>query len=210
MTLTSAACPLTDVIEDQTAQALGAWSRRTGSTGSGCRHGVRTRSPMTAGSSCAPSVSTSEVSRTVEVAPERFEIWLERFTANNPDGPQRIESVERFDHTPVVVVLVRRGGTRWPSWSTAAWWCTRSAAGTSSPGRRPAGGRSSGSPGARPTRPTPWSRRSLSTWPGSWRSRRRPRLAWSPGATRPSSESFSRTGGWRPGRPASPGAVRHT
>ncbi|MFN8084642.1 MAG: acVLRF1 family peptidyl-tRNA hydrolase [Dermatophilaceae bacterium] len=50
------------------------------------------------------------MSRTVEVAPERFEIWLERFTANNPDGPQRIESVERFDHTPVVVVLVRRGG----------------------------------------------------------------------------------------------------
>ena len=50
------------------------------------------------------------MSRTVEVAPERFEIWLERFTANNPDGPQRIESVARFDHTPMVVVLVRRGG----------------------------------------------------------------------------------------------------
>ena len=50
------------------------------------------------------------MSRTVEVAPERFDTWLERFTANNPDGPQRIESVARFDHTPMVVVLVRRGG----------------------------------------------------------------------------------------------------
>ncbi len=50
------------------------------------------------------------MSRTVEVAPERFDTWLERFAANNPDGPQRIESVARFDHTPMVVVLVRRGG----------------------------------------------------------------------------------------------------
>ena len=63
MTLTSAACPLTDVIEDQTA-ALAArrrpGQRRRGSTGSGCRRGARTRSPTTAASSCARSASTSD------------------------------------------------------------------------------------------------------------------------------------------------------
>ena len=58
MTLTSAACPLTDVIEDQTRQALTggpgpAWSTTSGSTGSGCRRGAPTRSPTTAASSCA-------------------------------------------------------------------------------------------------------------------------------------------------------------
>ena len=61
MTLTSAACPLTDVIEDQTrVRARAAWSPTSGSTGSGCRRGARTRSPTTAASSCAPSASTSE------------------------------------------------------------------------------------------------------------------------------------------------------
>ena len=45
MTLTSAACPLTDVIEDQARQALTggpgpAWSTTSGSTGSGCRRGA--------------------------------------------------------------------------------------------------------------------------------------------------------------------------
>ena len=61
MTLTSAACPLTDVIEDQTnSAARGPRQRRRGSTGSGCRRGARTRSPTTAASSCARSASTSE------------------------------------------------------------------------------------------------------------------------------------------------------
>ena len=60
MTLTSAACPLTDVIEDQTAQALEGLVPRTGSTGSGCRRGARTRSPTTAASSCGRSASTSD------------------------------------------------------------------------------------------------------------------------------------------------------
>ena len=60
MTLTSAACPLTDVIEDQTAQSLEASCRPTGSTGSGCRHGVRRRSPRTDANRCAPSASISE------------------------------------------------------------------------------------------------------------------------------------------------------
>src|SRR6478735_8219362 len=72
-----------------------AWSPPTGSTGSGCRRGVRTRSPTTAASSCAPSASTSDpqtlvTRRVVEVAPARLDGWLERFTANNPDGPQRV------------------------------------------------------------------------------------------------------------------------
>jgi hypothetical protein len=50
------------------------------------------------------------VSRVVEVAPERWDGWLERFEANNPDGPQRIVGVERFEHDPFAVLLVRRGG----------------------------------------------------------------------------------------------------
>jgi len=60
MTLTSAACPLTDVIEDQAGQALEGWWTASGSTGSGCRRGGRTRSPTTGASSCARSGSTSE------------------------------------------------------------------------------------------------------------------------------------------------------
>ncbi len=50
--------------------------------------------------------------RVVEVAPERLEDWLRRFHANNPepDPPQRVASVDRFDHDPLAVVLVRRGG----------------------------------------------------------------------------------------------------
>ncbi len=46
----------------------------------------------------------------MEVAPERLAGWLERFRANNPDGPQRIVAVERFDHDPLALILVRRGG----------------------------------------------------------------------------------------------------
>ena len=61
MTLTSAACPLTDVIEDQATSALdGIGQRRRRSTGSGCRRGARTRSPTTAASSCGRSASTSD------------------------------------------------------------------------------------------------------------------------------------------------------
>jgi Actinobacteria/chloroflexi VLRF1 release factor len=50
--------------------------------------------------------------RVVEVAPERLDGWLVRFAANNPgpDAPQRIVGTERFDHSPLAVVLVRRGG----------------------------------------------------------------------------------------------------
>ena len=48
--------------------------------------------------------------RVVEVAPARLEGWLARFADNNPDGPQRVDGVERFDHDPLAVVLVRRGG----------------------------------------------------------------------------------------------------
>ena len=65
MTLTSAACPLTDVIEDQTRRRsrpvrAAAWSATSGSTGCGCRRGVRTRSPTRVASSSAPSASTSD------------------------------------------------------------------------------------------------------------------------------------------------------
>ncbi len=49
-------------------------------------------------------------SRVVEVAPERLDGWLERFAGNNPDGPQRVIHVERFEHDPLAVLLVRRGG----------------------------------------------------------------------------------------------------
>ncbi len=48
--------------------------------------------------------------RVVEVAPARLDGWLERFAANNPDGPQRVIGVARFDHDPLAVILVRRGG----------------------------------------------------------------------------------------------------
>lgn len=50
--------------------------------------------------------------RVVEVDPERLAGWLERFTVNNPgpDAPQRVVGTERFDHSPLAVVLVRRGG----------------------------------------------------------------------------------------------------
>ena len=50
------------------------------------------------------------MTRVVEVSPERLEHWLERFEANNPDGPQRVTAVETFDLDPLAVVLVRRGG----------------------------------------------------------------------------------------------------
>jgi Actinobacteria/chloroflexi VLRF1 release factor len=51
-------------------------------------------------------------SRVVEVAPDRLEGWLERFEANNAgdDARQRVTEVDRFDHSPLAVVLVRRGG----------------------------------------------------------------------------------------------------
>ena len=50
--------------------------------------------------------------RVVDVAPERLDGWLERFAANNPgpDPRQRVVGLDRFDHEPVAVVLVRRGG----------------------------------------------------------------------------------------------------
>ena len=48
--------------------------------------------------------------RLVEVAPARLDGWLARFAENNPDGPQRVVGVDRFDHEPLAVLLVRRGG----------------------------------------------------------------------------------------------------
>ena len=62
MTLTSAACPLTDVIEEQAAEALKDTSMTSPSTGSGCPRGARSASPTTAASSFAPSASTSSTS----------------------------------------------------------------------------------------------------------------------------------------------------
>lgn len=63
MTLTSAACPLTDVIEDQAKSATDGIVNELGSTGSGCRRGARTRSPTRAASSSARWASTSESER---------------------------------------------------------------------------------------------------------------------------------------------------
>ena len=49
--------------------------------------------------------------RIVEVDPERLDGWLARFEANNPGGvPQRVVGLDRFDHSPLAVVLIRRGG----------------------------------------------------------------------------------------------------
>ncbi len=52
------------------------------------------------------------MSRLVEIAPERLERWLAAFHENNPepDPGQRVEAMERFDHDPLALVLVRRGG----------------------------------------------------------------------------------------------------
>ena len=52
----------------------------------------------------------SRVGRVVEVAPERYTAWRERFDANNPDGPQRVVGVSRLEHRWLAVVLIRRGG----------------------------------------------------------------------------------------------------
>ena len=67
MTLTSAACPLTDVIEDQTRSALVGASGEGGlvddftiNCGYGGRRGVRKSSPRTAGSSSGRSASPSD------------------------------------------------------------------------------------------------------------------------------------------------------
>ena len=60
MTLTSAACPLTDVIRTRPTPPWRAWSTTSRSTGSGCPRGARTRSPRTAARCCAPSGSTSD------------------------------------------------------------------------------------------------------------------------------------------------------
>jgi len=48
--------------------------------------------------------------RVVEVAPERYAAWRERFDAANPDGPQRVVGVSRLEARHFAVVLVRRGG----------------------------------------------------------------------------------------------------
>ena len=50
--------------------------------------------------------------RLVEVSPERYPAWRSRFDGANAtkDEPQRIVAVDRFDHDPLGLVLVRRGG----------------------------------------------------------------------------------------------------
>ena len=48
--------------------------------------------------------------RVVEVAVGRYGAWLERFAANNPDGPQRVVGVREPLPLPLVVLLIRRGG----------------------------------------------------------------------------------------------------
>lgn len=48
--------------------------------------------------------------RVVAVPAERYPAWLERFQANNPDGPQRIVATETPLPLPLAVLLIRRGG----------------------------------------------------------------------------------------------------
>jgi len=62
MTLTSAACPLQDVIEDQMRMALDGLVADFRVNWVWMPRGARTRSPTTAGSSCAPSGSTFDIS----------------------------------------------------------------------------------------------------------------------------------------------------
>ena len=52
----------------------------------------------------------SRVGRLVEVAPERYAAWRERFDTANPDGPQRVVGIARLEDRHLAVVLVRRGG----------------------------------------------------------------------------------------------------
>lgn len=50
------------------------------------------------------------MTRLVEVSPERYEAWRERFDVANPDGPQRVVGIARFEHPHLAVLLIRRGG----------------------------------------------------------------------------------------------------
>ena len=60
------------------------WCPRTGSTGSGCRRGARTRSPTTAASSCGPSASTSDRWPAPAVRPL---LTAHRSRCRSPSGP---------------------------------------------------------------------------------------------------------------------------
>ena len=130
MTLTSAACPLTDVIEDQTAAGARGpgrvLPRQLGLDAAvGPRQDHRRRPRAAARPRVQPLSSHQQGShqqgtpeqggarpRVVEVAPERLDGWLERFAANNADSesPQRITAREEFTHDPLGVLLIRRGG----------------------------------------------------------------------------------------------------
>ncbi len=44
------------------------------------------------------------------MAPDRYDRWRRRFDENNPDGPQRVLAAEPFEHDPLALLLVRRGG----------------------------------------------------------------------------------------------------
>lgn len=52
------------------------------------------------------------MTRLVEVSPERYPAWRERFDAANAglEAPQRVLDVEHFDHDRLALLLVRRGG----------------------------------------------------------------------------------------------------
>ena len=170
MTLTSAACPLTDVIEDQTAQSLEGLGRvLPGQLGLDAavgprqdhrrrpraaarprlQHLIRDPRDHTASSRSRPRASTAGSSASA---------------ANNPDGPQRVAGVARFDHDPLAVVLVRRGGYAvGRRLGRPAHRPQGRAPATSSRAPRPVAGASSASPAAGPTRPTGSSARRSST-----------------------------------------------
>lgn len=57
-----------------------------------------------------PAAGSPRPLRVVEVAPERYPRWRQRFDAANVEGPQRVASVDPFDVDPLALVLVRRGG----------------------------------------------------------------------------------------------------
>ena len=125
MTFTSAACPLTDMIEDQTrarfppARAADWWTT-SGSTGSGCRRGARRRSPRTAASRCAPwgspfSAPSREVGAFIG-ALKMFARWLRRLEARTrvvlggfaPTPPAGSWAVEKCAESPTRTLVGRR------------------------------------------------------------------------------------------------------
>ena len=182
MTLTSAACPLTDVIEDQTrGRPRGHRHRLPDQLGVDAAVGPRQDHRWTAASSCAPSASTSErPGRHAHVRPGRrgrrpsastLAGARSRRTTPAPSPLSRWCRSTGSTTTGSRSSSCAGAGMPWAGASAASSSPTRSAAGTCSRARQPVAGPSSVSPGAAATRPTRWSGPWPTRRPGSWRPR---------------------------------------